>query len=160
MVSTELVQAVLVADIALYGFMILYYAFSLGLNEQEKTRVYLQLSSPIEKDATKEERDAAQLKADEQWMDILARAASGNFFLLGCTLFAVLTAILAVLALGGIEVLGMVAVGLFVFFLIVVASGMAGVGVQNLKQNAREFREKSGAPTQLMDVLMRGIGKK
>ena len=160
MVSTELVQAVLVADIALYGFMILYYAFSLGLNEQEKTRVYLQLSSPIKKDATKEERDAAQLKADEQWMDILARAASGNFFLLGCTLFAVLTAILAVLALGGIEVLGMVAVGLFVFFLIVVASGMAGVGVQNLKQNAREFREKSGAPTQLMDVLMRGIGKK
>ena len=160
MVSTELLQAVLVADIALYGFMILYYVFFLSINEQEKSRVYMQMSTPAKRDMTKEEHDGAQLRADEQWMDILARAAASSFFLLGCTLFAILTAIMAVLALGGVEILGWVAVGLFVFFLIVVASGMAGVGVQNLKQNVREFQERSGTPAKLMDVAFRGIGKK
>jgi len=160
MVSTELSAAVLVTDVVLYGFMIVYYVLFLSINEQEKTRVYMQLSSPVKKDMTKEERDAAQRKADEQWMEILARGASGSFFLLGCTLFGVLTAVLSVLALGGVDVLGWPAVALFVFFLIVVAAGMAGVGIQNLRQNAREFREKSGAPTQLMDILNRGIGKK
>ena len=39
MVSTELSLAVLVADTALYGFMIVYYALSLILNEQEKPRI-------------------------------------------------------------------------------------------------------------------------
>ena len=65
-----------------------------------------------------------------------------------------------VLALGGVDVLAWPAVALFVFFLIVVAAGMAGVGIQNLRQSAREFREKSGEPTELMDILNRGIGKK
>ena len=160
MVSTELSAAVLVADVVLYGFMIIYYVLFMSINEQEKTRVYIQLSSPVKKDMIKEERDAIQRRADEQWMNILARGASGDFFFLGCTLFGILTAVLSVLTLGGVDILAWPAVALFVFFLIVVAAGMAGVGIHNLRQNAREFREKSGAPTELMDILNRGIGKK
>jgi len=39
MVSTELSLAVLVADTALHGLTIVYYALSLILNEQERSRI-------------------------------------------------------------------------------------------------------------------------
>ena len=120
----------------------------------------MELSSPVKKDMTEEEHDHALLKANEQWMDVLSCAAASDMFLLGCDLFAVPSVILAVLALYGFDVLGLWAVVLFLMFLIVAAVGMVGVGYQNLRQNAREFREKSGAPSRLMDVLNRGMGKR
>jgi len=160
MVSTELSAAVLVADVALYGFMIVYYAFSLTLREQERSRVFLQRSLPAKQGMTDEERDRAVRRTDEESVDASARAGSASMFLLGCTLFAVPSGVLGILALVGVDVLGLWAVALFLLFLVVVAAGMVGVGVQNLRQTVRDAREKLGADTPAMDILMRGIGKR
>lgn len=156
MVSTELSVAVLVADTVLYGFMIAYYAISLGLRGQEKSRIPLRSSPP----GTDEERDSALREADAQLVDVFASAASGDLFLLGCTLFAVPSAILGVAGLLGAEVPGLLAVVLFLVFLVVVAAGMAGVAVQDFRQNMRDARGRLGAGTRTMDILNRGMGKR
>ena len=72
LVSSDLSLAVVFAGTVLYGFMIAYYVFSLILNEQEKLRIHMQLSSPAKKDMTKEEQDCALTKASGQWMSVLS----------------------------------------------------------------------------------------
>lgn len=146
MVPTELSAAVLVADVALYGFMVLYYTTSTALREQEKVWISVQRGSAV--------------GADERWIDALAGAAANNMFLLGCTLFAVPSMFLGVLSLLGVDALGLWAVVLFLVFVFVVAVGMVGVGIQTFRLNIHEARTKLGADTPLMDILNRGLGKR
>lgn len=159
MVSTELSAAVLLADALLYGFMVLYYTTSTALREQEKTWITLRAGSHVKGDEESEDRKPVLSEAERRWVNALAGAAANNMFLLGCTLFAVPSLYLGVLSLLGFEVLGLWAVIFFLVFVIVVAVGMVGVGIQTFRRNIGEARETLGADTPLMDILNRGLGK-
>ena len=159
MVSTELGAAVLVADVVLYGFMIAYYALALGLRDQEKSRASSRPDSPTRTGLGRGEQDSAVRGAEEQFVSASAGAASGDLFLLGCTLFAVPSAFLGVLGLLGSDILSLLAVALFGLFLLVVAVGMTGVAVQDFRKNMRDARDALGADTPTMDILNRGLGK-
>lgn len=159
MVSTELSAAVLVADVVLYGFMIAYYVLALGLRDAEKARAFRRPDAPTGAGLGGEGRDAAARKADEAFVNASAGAASGDLFLLGCTLFAVPSAFLGILGLLGSDIAGLGSVVLFAVFLLVVAVGLVGVAVQDFRKNLREAREKVGADTPTMDILNRGLGR-
>lgn len=160
MVSTELGLVVLVADILLYGLMVLYYTTSTALREQEKTWISVQQSSLVQSDMGEHGHGTSRSELDERWVNALAGAAANNMFLLGCTLFAIPSLFLGVLSLLGFDVLGLWAVVLFLVFVFVVAVGMVGVGIQYFRLSVREARQKLGADTPLMDILNRGLGKR
>ena len=146
--------AFLAIEITLYGFIIVYYVFSRGLFEEEKTRIEAGLLSAKGTVANPE----AQL-ADKIWRNYYARAALVDIFLVLCTLVVAFSLIVALFLTSGLDPFALTELGLFAALVAVVVLWMAGVGRSHLLYNLEMLGKQPGVPAGFWPRLRTIVGK-
>lgn len=149
---TDLAVAVLGADAAVYGFVIAFYVFSRGLQEQEKAVIVARLNS--------QELHLNLPEAKRTWVGIVRRGALVNILLAICTPLGVVVMLLAIGVLVGLDDYLVPEIVLFGVFLLVVEGWVMTVSGLNLSEDLRYLKGMKGQDLRVWDLLASNGEKK
>lgn len=149
---TDLAVAVLGADAAVYGFVIAFYVFSRGLQEQEKAVIVARVNS--------QELHLNLPEAKRTWVGIVRRGALVNILLAICTPLGVVVMLLAIGVLVGLDDYLVPEIVLFGVFLLVVEGWVMTVSGLNLSEDLRYLKGMKGQDLRVWDLLASNGEKK